>query len=70
MSHCVVTFLNSETNQIESCLPSVPVLEGDASGNNIGNFCLITESQTTFLCPVVWLLSANNAPVMIGQNML
>jgi hypothetical protein len=64
----VVTFHNSKTNQIESCLLSVPVLEGDATGNNIGNLLLDNLKSNNIPLSNCLAPSADNAPVMIGQE--
>jgi hypothetical protein len=51
----VVTFHNSEKNQIQSYLLSVPVLEGDATGNNIGNLLLDNLKSNSIPLSILWL---------------
>ena len=64
----VVTCRKSDEQEVETALLSVPVLEKDATGENIAN--LILEALKIAEVPFenCLALGVDNAPVMIGEN--
>lgn len=64
----VVTVYRKETRQVENSILSVPSLEGDATGQNIGNLVLATLKSCNISLSNCLALSADNAPVMLGMK--
>lgn len=64
----VVTFHNEGKLEIESRLLSVPALEGDSTGINIGNLLLQNLKENGIPYSNCLALGADNAPVMVGHK--
>ncbi|GBM97159.1 hypothetical protein AVEN_70809-1 [Araneus ventricosus] len=64
----VVTFHNEETQNIESSLLSTSALGGDSTGVNIAILILNELKSNNIPLENCLVLSADNAPVMIGKR--
>ncbi|GBN29535.1 hypothetical protein AVEN_253369-1 [Araneus ventricosus] len=64
----VVTFHNEETQKIESSLSSTSALGGDSTGVNIAILILNELKSNNIPLENCLVLSADNAPVMIGKR--
>lgn len=64
----VITYHNMDKEKIETSLLSVPVLEGDATGQNIARLILDELKANSIPTENCLSLGADNAPVMIGKK--
>nr|XP_042896620.1 uncharacterized protein LOC122269097 [Parasteatoda tepidariorum] len=64
----VATFYDEKKTLIDSCLISVPALEGDATGVNISKLILDTLTSNEIPLANCLALGVDNAPVMTGKK--